>query len=105
MKTKKQLTTKEKLEAYKYALYRLRKQDIMTIGICHYLDNWICRIINIKTQSLKETLQYFPEFMKHQGGHSSSSLWWELNKKGIKIRIKVLEKIIKELEKATSCVK
>lgn len=86
-----QLSKKQKLEAYTYALLCAlsardsRLQGNILIGVCINLDDWA---INNEIHNAS-----FPEFVSQRPANKSF-LWWPCNVKGMDLRIAAIERAI-----------
>ena len=96
-----ELTYEEKLDFIRYAQNELKFWNIrceVAPALCMLLRNYTEDQIDGKTYSFKESLEKFPELHEYKPTYiiDYEDRWWD--PKNFNIRMKVLEKIKKELE-------
>jgi hypothetical protein len=103
MKPKKLFTVKERL-----AIWRKVRKSVKSLvavgnsrGLCHLIDDTLGNCEGDKPDHKRpysNTIhERYPEFFKHKPA-TAGTYWWDLNQEGMKTRLDVCNKIIKQLE-------
>lgn len=103
MKPKKLFTVKERLAIWRKVRKAVKEHiaSNCTRGLCHLIDDTLEDDKGNKPDHKRpysnRIEERYPEFFKHKPA-SVSAYWWDLTREGMKIRLEVCNKIIKELE-------
>jgi hypothetical protein len=93
----KKLNVEQKIEAIIAAKERIKEKQ--SFFLCGAIEAVLLKLFNIKPKLLiYNVFEYIPELLKYKPENvSEHCAWWEIDEEGRRIRIKVLNKLLRHL--------